>query len=148
MKNKFHRLEAYKIVNDRLNKEIDEYYQVNNIFTALQSIALFGYINFISSWFSPIILATMLALCLIWAKLNYKSYEWRNHWLREAKKFGKEGVLGKIRLWIGTEKVRQDIKGVWRLIDVLPKVFFTVWIIFTIYSFIKFGIVLNERHYF
>ncbi len=136
MENQKSELEAYKIVNEKINKEVDEYYQINNLFLLVQTIGVFGLFSILDKKLSVVPLVVMLASSFFWSKINEKAYSWREYWVRRAKKFEREGVLNGISLWVETEEV-QFMGGVWRLISYLPFIFFVTWSIFTVIYFIN-----------
>ncbi len=131
------KLEAYKIINEKINKEVDEFYQINLFFSAAQTVGIFGYFAVANNKLIIVPVVALLIISILWADINKKALGWRNHWLDEAKELEKQNVLEEIRLWEKTER-EIHLQGVWRSISFLPEIFKTVWIIFIVVYFLNF----------
>jgi len=122
--------EIYKIVNEKINKEVDEFYQINVLFSAAQTIGIFSYLDFQDKKLSIISLLVMVTISILWWRINEKAYAWREYWLNIAKElevnFTNDNVQ---KVWTNTSKVTY-LHGTWKMISFLPLVFLIAWLAF------------------
>ncbi len=136
------KLEAYKLVNSRLNSEVDEFYSIQQLFLAIQAIGVFGmltvFYQFDEDWLMLVPLSVFFITAQSWKDINGKAETWRNYWVEAAKNLEKDEVLGKITLWRDTEKDSlRGVRGVWKAIAQLPDIFSLIWLLFFFYFFLN-----------
>ena len=91
-------LELYKILNERVQKEIDEMYDVHRMHflsvTALITICGFAYQN---AWLNLICGLAGLWICIIWWGAAYAQEKWKLWWTQELAKV--ENKLQSVCIW-------------------------------------------------
>ena len=97
MDDKYH-LELYKILNDRVQKEIDEMYEVHRLHflsvTALITICGFAYQN---AWLNLLCGLAGLIICIIWWATASAQERWKLWWTQELAKI--ENQLPDLCIW-------------------------------------------------
>lgn len=91
-------IEIYKILNERVQKEIDEMYDVHRLHfvsvTALITICGFAYQN---AWLNLICGLAGLMICIIWWSAAYAQERWKLWWTQELAKI--ENNLPGLCIW-------------------------------------------------
>lgn len=126
------KIEAYKLVNSRLDSEVHEFYSINRLFLVIQTLGIFGIINFLKNdrheFLAFIPLTVLLITAWHWRTINFKAKIWRDHFVETAKKMENEEVLGENKLWKSTENESiSSARGIWKTIMFLPDIFLITW---------------------
>jgi len=131
--------EVYKILNERVVSEFEEFNGLNKIFLLVNSGLFVIMCNVImtnkeamfSAWLTISIVVVLCAAGLfssfIWRSIDEKATEWKNYWFKQLKR-QEEIVDIELDIWDKDKSDELDeLGGVWDLVSKLPYIFIAIW---------------------
>jgi len=109
------KIEDYKIINERINKQIEEFYSVNSIFLLISSGLLTA--NIFKD--TKLLVYLGIIISFLWLISLFISLNYRNEWIERAKKLEDEDGV-----WRNSPKIFPPLM---KVLMILPIIFGIIW---------------------